>query len=193
MNQLLQWLSGGDLRSDGASNEVVEFVLANRAAFVDLYEGLSAPDDVVRGHTADALEKIARSQPEWVEDHIPDLVEVACRDEVPMVRFHLAMTLGHLAIYQDHIDEISRALLDLLEDDSVFVKSWAIASLCIVGRLCPDRRETIVQRISALQSDESAAIRTRVRKALPVLTNERAVFPKGWIKSQWVLNSLAEP
>jgi hypothetical protein len=29
MNHLLQWLAGGDLRSDGVSNEVVEFVLAN--------------------------------------------------------------------------------------------------------------------------------------------------------------------
>ena len=191
MSQVLQWLSDGDLRSDGVSNEVVKFVLTNRAAFADLYEGLSAPDNVVRGRTADALEKIARSQPEWVENHIPDLVEVARRDEVPMVRFHLAMTLGHLAIYQDHIDEITQALLDLLEDDSVFVKSWAIASLCIVGRLYPDKRETIVQRISALQSDTSAAVRTRVRKALPVLTNEMAVFPKGWIKSQRVLDSLA--
>ncbi|MEJ2266455.1 MAG: HEAT repeat domain-containing protein [Anaerolineales bacterium] len=191
MNQVLQWLSGGDLRSDGVSNEVVKFVLANRGVFADLYEGLSAPDDVVRGRTADALEKIARSQPEWVENHIPALVKVARRDEVPMVRFHLAMTLGHLAIYQDHIDEISQALLDLLQDDSVFVKSWAIASLCIVGRLYPDKRETIVQRISALQSDNSPAVRTRVRKALPVLTNEMAVFPKGWIKSQRVLDSLA--
>lgn len=192
MNQVLQWLSGGDLRSDGVSNEVVEFVLANREVFADLYEGLRAPDEVVRGRAADALEKIARSQPEWVQDHIPDLVEIARTDEVPMVRFHLAMTLGHLAIYQDHIDEISPALLDLLEDDSVFVKSWAIASLCIVGRLYPDKRETIVQRISALQSDNSVAIRTRVCKALLVLTNERAVFPKGWIKSQYVLNFVSE-
>ena len=104
MNQVLKWLSGGDLRSDGVLNEVVGFVLANKEMLADLYAGLSAPGEVIRGRTADALEKIARSQPDWAEDRIPDLIEIARADEMPMVRFHLAMALGYLAIYQDHID-----------------------------------------------------------------------------------------
>ena len=41
MNQVLSWLSGGDLRSDGMANEVADFVLENPTAFEDLFAGLS--------------------------------------------------------------------------------------------------------------------------------------------------------
>ena len=40
MNQLLGMLSGGDLRSDGLSDEVVALVLSNDELFDDLYAGL---------------------------------------------------------------------------------------------------------------------------------------------------------
>ena len=55
--ELLSILARADLRSDGRSNEVVEKVLANPSSLPELIEGLSAKDDIVRGRTADALEK----------------------------------------------------------------------------------------------------------------------------------------
>jgi hypothetical protein len=41
MNQMLDWLSGGDLCSDGSANEATEIVLQNPHLFDDLYAGLS--------------------------------------------------------------------------------------------------------------------------------------------------------
>ena len=186
MNQILEWLSVGDLRSDGMADEVSTAVLQSPELFDDLCAGLSEPDDIIRGHTADAIEKIARSRPDLIIEHLQELVTLARNDPVPMVKMHLAMTFGHLALYEEQIDTLRSALLDLLDDESVFTKSWAIASLCIIGRIYPQYNQSIVNRISQLQRDSSIAIRSRTGKALNILTNPSASFPKGWIKSEHI-------
>ena len=188
MNQILEWLSTGDLRSDGLADQVVDFVLDYPAAFVDLFDGLSAADEVVRGHAADALEKNARTKPDLCADRLQEIFELFKNDPLPMVRWHLAMMLGHQALYQEQVDEISKALLESLKDESVFVKSWVIVSLCIVGRLYPLRREEITAAITPLHKDTSIAIRSKVRKAMDILLEEDSPFPGGWVKSERILH-----
>ena len=47
-------------------------------------------------------------------------------------------------------------------------------------------RELIVEKVAPLQKDGSIAIRSRVRKALAILTDENVPFPTGWIKSNYL-------
>jgi HEAT repeat protein len=183
-NHLLGMLAGGDLRSDGMANEVVEIVLANEELFDDLYEGLRDSDDVVRGHTADALEKIARSRPELLANKLSELLQFAVSDSAAMVRWHIAMILGYLAIYPDKVSEIGPVLLELLDDQSVFVKSWSITSLSIIGRNYPEWKDEILVAIAGMQGDRSAAVRSRVRNALALLSDDNLPYPPGWIKSE---------
>jgi HEAT repeat protein len=184
VSQLLGWLSGGDLRSDGMANEVVKVVLENPGLFDELFAGLSEPDDVIRGRAADALEKVCRSRPDLFVDRLSELFQTVRREQVVMARFHIAMILGHLALHGDLVDDIAEVLLSLLEDESAFVRSWAIVGLCIVGRRSPAMAGEIVTRISSLERDASAAVRSRARRAITLLIDENAPFPKGWIKSQ---------
>ncbi len=123
MNQLLQWLSGGDLRSDGMANKVVALVLDNPEAFNDLFDGVTVADDLIRGRAADALEKVARSRPDLLIDRLDELVAIAETDHVPMVLMHLAMILGHLMMYEEELDIIFHALAGLVRRDGVFVRS----------------------------------------------------------------------
>ena len=53
MNTVLDWLSGGDLRSDGAADQATEAVLQHPALIGDLVAGLDSPDAVIKGRTAD--------------------------------------------------------------------------------------------------------------------------------------------
>ncbi len=191
MNQLSEWLKSGNLISDGLSNEVVRFVKADLNLLGDLVEGLTDDNDVVRGHTADALEKLARSDPERVMKYLPIFIQTAEEDSVPMVRWHIAMILGHLSVCQDQVDEITAALIDLLSDQSVFTQSWAIVSLCIIARLYPVKADQILNAIALLKTSGSVAIRSKVRNALPVLTNEQAPFPKGRIRSEHLFSLMA--
>jgi len=183
MNQILSWLSGGDIRSDGASDEAAEFILEHPASFDDLFAGLASPDDVIRGRTADALEKVARKRPDLLISKLTELVQVAETEARPVVKMHLAMLFGHLVACGERIEEITSALQGLLSDPSVFTRSWGISSLCIVARKYPQRCDEILRWILKYQQDDSTAVKTRVRKALVVLGNESAQFPNGWVKS----------
>lgn len=190
MNELLNWFAGGDLRSDGMALEVAELVLQNPALLGDLMAGLSSPVDVVQGRTADSLEKVSRLRSDLILGYFDQLVAVTVSDSVPMVKVHLAMIFGNLSVYKARIKDISEVLLRLLEDQSVFVRSWAISSLCIVGRKYPDRKAPILEQIERQRKDKSIAICTQVDKAMRLLMDDRAPFPKGWLKSAELLKEL---
>jgi hypothetical protein len=100
-----------------------------------------------------------------------------------MVKMHLAMIFGHLAMYEERLYELISVLLDLLDDGSVFTRSWAVVSLCIIARKYPDECRPILERIEPILKDRSIAMRTKARNAVDLLTNKNAPFPKGWIKS----------
>jgi hypothetical protein len=184
MSTILEWLAGGDLRSDGMADEVAAVVLKNQQLFKEVFEGLVQSDDVIRGRTADVLEKISRTHPEHLKKHVLQLIQIAKEDPVPMVRMHLAMIFGHLAIYEDLVDDLSSILLYMLEDKSVFAKSWAIVSLCIIARKHPRMCDQVMKSVVSLKNDSSIAIRTKVRYATGILTDETKPFPKDWIKSE---------
>ena len=118
---------------------------------------------------------------------LSELIAIGKNDKVAMVRWHIAMILGYLVKYEDRIDEICSGLIDFLHDGSVFVRSWAIVSLCIVGRKYPAAGDDIIGEVSPLQWDNSIAIRSKARKALDILTGDDVPFPQGWIKSEYSL------
>lgn len=183
MNPLLEWLEAGDLRSDGVATEVASIVLENPALVEEIFTGLNSPAKHVRGHAADALEKVARKAPELMTNRLDELMHLALEDDVAMVRMHLAMIFGHLAMMEAKAEALKDTLLDMLEDKSVFARSWAIVSLCIFARKYPPMQEEILSRVAALKRDDSAAIRSKVRNAMQILMNPSKTFPKGWIKS----------
>ena len=182
MNELLEKLAGGDLRSDGRGNEVADEVIRNPLLLAKLVEGLSESDDVVRARTAHALERISRVKPELLEGLTSQFIELAETDAVPMVKWHLAMIFGNMMFSEKETSTVVSALFHLLEEESVFVKSWAIVSLTILGRKKRGKSREIITRIKALQNDKSIAIRTKVVKALRVLENENEPIPPNWIK-----------
>ena len=184
MNTILDWLSGGDLRSDGDADQAAEAVLKHPALIDDLVAGLESSDEINRGRTADALEKIARSRPDLTIGHLPLLLSLLKKDTVPMVRMHLAMMLGHFAEYSEYVDTIIPALLQALDETRVFTKNWAIVSLCIYTRKYPRYWEEIVKKIAELSTDPSKAIQTKVHYAMEVLSDDKILFPKGWVKSE---------
>jgi HEAT repeat protein len=183
VNDLLEKLRGGDLRSDGRANEVVEEVLTSPQFLPKVIQGLDEPDDVVRGRTADVLEKISRTAPELLRGLTRKFMDLAAHDEIPMVRWHLVMIFGNIELSQEERDDVVSLLLHLLHDESVFVKSWAIVALCILGLRDEGRREEIIEDIRALKDDESIAIRSKVARAMEVL-EFKSEMPAGWFKGQ---------
>ncbi len=184
MNQIIEWLSIGDLRSDGQANEAATLALFQPVIFLDLLAGLTNAKDVVRAHAADALEKVSRQKPDLFTDRLDLLIRVARRDDLPMVRWHIAMIFGNLANDETLVDPIIPTLIDMLADESAFVKSWCISSLVIWGRQKSERRQEILAALAPLSRDNSIAVRHRTEKAIQLLLDEQLPIPAGWVKSK---------
>ena len=183
MARLVDWLEGGDLRSDGAANQAAQAVLQNEALVADLAEGLSHEDAVVRGRTLDALEKIARTRPELVHPYLSQVIALMRTEDTMLARMHAAMLFGDMAIYEEEIVSMLPVLLGMLNDSTAFTKSWAISSLCIIARKYPQYHSEIAGRVQRLENDPGRAIQTRAGKAMALLSDPAQPFPKGWIKS----------
>ena len=181
MNDLLGLLKGGDLRSDGAADEVAAEVIENPELFDLLFDGLYEKDDLIRGRTAHALEKVSRVHPELLGQYTDKLIESAKKDHLPFVLWHLAMLFANLNLTSDEKKEIISTLFYLLENKNVFVKTWSISSLTILAMENPDEKDEIIIRIKKFEKSKSAAVRNRATKALNVL-EESCFLPKGWSK-----------
>lgn len=180
-NPILDKLKGGSLIFDGRADEVANEVLLRHDQFPLLMQGLSSSNDVIRGRTAHALEKVARSYPNWFVPHLKKVMQQTVDDPLPMVRWHLVMLLTDLAADNNH-DQIIDVLLTCLEDDSAFVLSWTISGLCILGRRYPQRTAVILQSLRPLRNVSGTAIRSRAAKAVDRLENPMLPIPKGWTK-----------
>lgn len=181
LNSLLELLQSGDLRSDGHADEVSSEVIQNPEIFGLLLDGLEEEEDVVRGRTAHALEKVSRKHPELFEGLLNQLLKQAVEDELPMVRWHLAMLFMNLELTFEQTIKVISTLYALLDDESVFVKSWAISGLTILAKDNPDEEKDITSKIKAFKDHKSAAVRNRVSKALKVL-EMGGKLPQGWSK-----------
>jgi len=67
--ELLQALAGGNRRSIGQADRVVDRVLAAPEYLADIVAGLDDMDRVARMRAADVAEKLSRARPEWLTPH----------------------------------------------------------------------------------------------------------------------------
>lgn len=181
MNYLLSKLSGGDLRSDGQADEVIKTILKGPELLTLLTEGLTEPDVVVRARVAHSFETISRSHPELIKDLVPTFIDHALHDEVPMVRWHMAMIFGNLTYSGDEIKEILSVLFKMLTDKSTFVRAWSIVSLCQLGILYKDEKEDIVRKIRFMENESKKAVQVRAQKTVAIIQGEE-IIPSNWIK-----------
>lgn len=177
-------LAVGDLRSDGLANEVVRIVTARPELLPSLLDALASENPAIRGHAADALEKVARAQVRVFIPHASRLARQAASDEIPMVRWHLAMILGDLSLVPETQGLARRALLRLLRDPSPFVRSWAVTGLAIGSRLSSRLGAAAIRAISPLTSDPSPAVAKRARTAVRALTDPSFRLPESWLKTK---------
>ncbi|MFZ0158214.1 MAG: hypothetical protein WAL50_04215 [Kineosporiaceae bacterium] len=93
-----QRLRGGDPRSLGQANEIVGEVLSAPDRLAELVECVLGDDPVVRMRASDALEKVARQRPAWVEPFLDRLLGPVSTIEQASVQWHLAQILGEVPL-----------------------------------------------------------------------------------------------
>ena len=167
MNDLLEMLSGGDLRSEGRAEEVAARVIEDPGLLPSLAEGLALDDRLVRARTCMSLEVLSRTRPELLLPLVPELVRTAERESVAQARWHLAEIFCIVALDAEQVERTIPVLLEYLDDRSRIVTYCAIQALGILGRDSP-RRSEIASAVARHEND-SKSVGKAVARALEEL------------------------
>ncbi len=167
--RLLQQLAGGDRRSIGASNRVVDQVLARPGLFSTLVGGLTDPDPVVRMRCADAAEKVTARQPALLQPHKLWLINLAATAGQQELRWHLAQMLPRLALTPAQRRRVLDILIGYETDASRIVRTFAMQAMADLAMQDAGLRAQVTGRLRALTATGSPAMRSRGRRLLAQL------------------------
>jgi hypothetical protein len=166
MTKILDKLKGGDRRSIGRSEEVVQDVLNDSSQFYDLLLGMLHDDPVVQMRAADAVEKITASHPEYLDPYKSLFLEKIARVKQQEVRWHAAQIFPRLELNQSEADVAIEHLKAYLWDDSRIVRTFAMDSLAQFAERDPTLEPWVLTLIEEMVEDGSPAMQARGRKLL---------------------------
>lgn len=162
MSEILQQLSGGDLRSEGRAAEVAARVIDDPGSLPELAGGLSLDDRLIRARTCMSLEVLSRSHPELLQPLVPDLIRTAEGETVAQARWHLAEIFSNIALDQEQAERTISTLLEYLGDKSRIVTYCAVQALGVLGKRST-RRSEIAAEIQRHASDSKSMAKAVAR------------------------------
>jgi hypothetical protein len=169
MRIIRSMLGGGDRRSIGRANEVVELIQRNPIRIAELVKCLWDSDSLVAMRASDALEKISRVRAALLRRFKEDLLGLAAETTQQEVRWHLAVIIPRLRLTRLECDRFEEILHNYLGDRSSIVKTFAMQGLCDLIPQNPPMRERVTDLIRSLMRTGTAAMRARGRHLLQEL------------------------
>jgi HEAT repeat protein len=168
-DKIRELLREGDLRSIGRVPEVIELAQNTPGLFGLLVEALADPDPGVRMRASDAVEKISRGHPEYLQPHKVFLLRQAGSQTQQEVRWHLAQILPRLQLTARERLQTSQLLFSYLESPSRIVQTNALQALFDLTQ--NDRRllQPVGDALEKLVKTGSPAVRNRAQKLLHLL------------------------
>jgi hypothetical protein len=164
--ELLKSLEGGDRRSIGRSNEVVNRTLSDPSLFPVLLAGMLSEDSLVRMRAAVAVEKITMSRPEYLGPYKHILINQVAAIPQQEVRWHLAQMFPRLKLTRPERQAVVNILLDFLKDQSKIVQTFSMQALADISRHDPSFHALARRVIERHIRSGSLSTRSRGKKLL---------------------------
>ena len=172
MDSILKKLQGGDRRSIGKVDEVVDRVLGTASLFEKLINGLFVNDPIIRMRTADAVEKITLVRPDLIIPYKKILIRLAGDTDQQEVRWHMAQILPRLTLKPADRKIIVDVLYAYLNDKSKIVVTFALQALADFAAEDNDLKPRVIRILEEFNETGSPAIKSRSRKLLTMLKKE---------------------
>lgn len=126
MHKILKKLEGTDLRSIGRVNKVVTEVITVPRLFSVVFDGILDDDPVLRMHCADAVEKITRQYPEYLEPFKDILLQRVAKVKQQEVRWHTAQLFSRLTLTRAERRRVHAILTEFISDPSRIFRTFAM-------------------------------------------------------------------
>jgi hypothetical protein len=164
-----EFLTGGDRRSLGRSQEAVLKVANEPALFEELIACFWDGDPLVRMRAADAAEKASLENPRLLQPFKKELLGLTEETTQKELRWHLALMIARIALTPGERRRAAITLTDYLADGSSIVKALAMQGLADLALQDDRLLSTVIEQIRALTRTGTPAMRARGRKLLPRL------------------------
>ena len=167
VTDILEQLKGGDRRSIGRANEVVTEVLDKPELFEILIAGMTHEDPVVRMRAADAVEKISAHEPQFLEGHEADLIEIGGQTKQQELRWHFAQISPRLSLDENEQKQVVEILRAYLTDESKIVQVSALQALADLVEKDVALLDEVYKVVERQTITGSPAVKSRSKKIKP--------------------------
>lgn len=129
MNGLIDILEDGDLRTIGRVTEAIKMVNDQPDLFPELIRAMAHADPGVRLRASDAVEKISRNNPVFLQPHKAFLLDAVRGQTQQEVRWHLAQIIPRLELSPQERTRAAGDLFKYLDDPSKIVQTNSLQAL----------------------------------------------------------------
>ncbi len=166
MADILKKLRGGDRRSIGQADQVVEEVLANTTLFEPVFQGMTHEDPVVRMRASDVIEKVTRVRPELLAGFCSRVIDLLKTGQQQEVCWHLAQIAPRLACQPQERSRLLDLLKGLLSHKSKIVQVSAMEALTALAEETPALTGEVIRLVEAQMASGAPSVTARGRKLL---------------------------
>jgi hypothetical protein len=165
MTSFEELLQGGDLRSIGQSNRLVELV-DSKDKFDQLFRLLFHPDRKIVMRAADAIEKITITKPDYLNAHESEIINLCGEAQNKELKWHLAQLMPRLDLSEQDIKKAWQTLSvwARAENESRIVRVNALQALFDLSKQNQDFRHDFESILSTLEKENIPSLNARIRK-----------------------------
>lgn len=172
MSETLAKLEGGDRRSIGRANEVVQDVVRNPALFDEVFRGMWSENPLIRMRCADVVEKVTATHPGLLQPHKQLLLDLMAGSDQQEVRWHVAQMLPRLDLNEEERPMAVGILLGYLHDESRIVKTFSMQALAELAERDAILRPQVIQWLEQFTATGSPAMKSRGQRLLARLRQQ---------------------
>lgn len=173
MDRIPDKLTGGDRRSIGRADEVVEEILDDPSLFHELIRGMQTDDPVIRMRAADAAEKISVRHPEYLQPHKNILIKQIAHIDQQEIRWHMAQIFPRLDVIAEEQAEIVKILKQYLQDNSRIVRTFTLQALADFALRDAKLHREVLDLLAEHAESGSPAVKSRATTLLTVLRSAK--------------------
>ena len=164
MNSIHKRLEGGDLRSIGKADTVVEDLHKDPSLFDEVFDCLYSDKPGVRMRSADVIETFTSKHPEYVNPYKNKLLYEVSRINQKEVRWHVCQIIPRLELNTKEIDQAFMLFKEYLDNNSSIVKTFAMQALFDLAQLNKNLMPEVTSIINDCLKNGSPAMKSRAKK-----------------------------
>lgn len=164
MNDFVNLLSGGDLRSIGKSNSVVSLIV-NQQDFDELFKLIFLDDQLIVMRAIDAIEKITLKHPNYLIKHKNEILNLSTVAHDKELKWHLAQIIPRLSLTPPELTKAWKLLTiwALDKNNSRIVRVNSIQGLFEMLKENNELTQDFALTLTELEKEDIPSINARIR------------------------------